>query len=237
MHELNRVLIVEDSDEIVEAISLALQIRWPEVKVDAASSGEEGIRLAGRITYSLVILDLGLPDIGGFEVLKSIRLFSSVPILILTVRGEEADIVKGLELGADEYIVKPFRQLELLARIKALTRREVVMRDAEKLSIGSLVLETGTRTVYYKGKAIELTRTENSILEQLMRNAGSIVTYSRLSEAIWGDEFPDAAAALKVHISRLRHKLELEPQNSQLIQTKPGLGYFMMPGDAPQAGM
>lgn len=229
MHELNRVLIIEDSDEIVEAISLVLQIRWPEVKVDAASSGEEGIKLAGRTAYSLIILDLGLPDISGFKVLESIRLFSSVPILIVTVRGEESDIVKGLELGADEYIVKPFRQLELLARIKALTRREVVMKDAETLSIGALVLETGTRTAYYKGKAIELTRTENTILEQLMRNTGSVVTYTRLAEAIWGDEYTDAAAAIKVHMSRLRRKLEPDPQNPQPIQTKAGVGYFIMP--------
>ena len=118
-----RILIIEDDQSIVEAISLALQIIWPDAKLLSTHLGEKGIELLQSENPDVIILDLGLPDISGFEVLKRVRLFSEVPILILTVRSDEADIVKGLEWGADDYVIKPFRQMELLSRIKLVTRR------------------------------------------------------------------------------------------------------------------
>ena len=125
-----KVLVIEDDKEIVDAISLAFQIRWPEAKVISTRLGQKGVELVESESPDIVILDLGLPDIAGFEVLRQIRLFSAVPTIILTVRAEEADVVKGLEWGADDYITKPFRQLELLARVKSMIRRHTPPKRA-----------------------------------------------------------------------------------------------------------
>lgn len=226
MRDITKVLIIEDNEEVVEAVSLAFQIRWPEVRVVSTDSGEEGINLVEGEHPDVVIIDLGLPDMGGFEVLKSIRLFSTVPVVILTVRGEEADIVKGLELGADEYIVKPFRQLELLSRVRALIRRQCTVEEAVPIICGLLRLDFLERTVNCGGRQINLTRTESIILLQLMRNAGRVVTHTRFAEELWGNNYPDAATGLKVYIRRLRKKIELDPCHPRLILTKHGLGYL-----------
>ncbi len=226
MNGITKVLIIEDNDEVVDAVSMALQIRWPRVVTISTGKGEEGIELVNKVQPDVVILDLGLPDISGFEVLKSIRIFSTVPVIILTVREEEADIVKGLELGADEYIVKPFRQLELLSRLKALTRRQYVVEEDSPIVCGLLCLDSSNRTVEYGGKQVSLTRTESIILLQLVRNAGKVVTHASLAEGLWGNDYPDASASLKVHIRRLRKKIEPDPSHPRLILTKPGLGYL-----------
>lgn len=221
-----KVLIVEDDRDIVETISLALQIRWPEAKLVSTHLGEKGIELVESESPDIVILDLGLPDISGFEVLKQIRLFSVVPIIILTVRAEEADIVKGLEWGADDYVVKPFSQLELLARVKAQIRGQNRSRE-ESLVCGPLSFDPSTRQLLYDGKEIALTRTEAHILRHLMNNAGHVVTHSSLAEEVWGEDYPGATDSLKVHIRRLREKLETDPSQPQLILTKAGIGYFL----------
>jgi two-component system KDP operon response regulator KdpE len=173
-----------------------------------------------------VILDLGLPDISGFEVLNQTRLFSRVPIIILTVRSDEADVVKGLEWGADDYILKPLRQLELLARVKALIRRQTPSEE-ESLSAGPLRLETTSGQLHLEGKEIALTITESRILAHLMRNVGHVVTHSSLAEAVWGNDYPGAADSLKVHIRRLREKIEASPSQPKFILTKAGVGYFL----------
>jgi two-component system KDP operon response regulator KdpE len=222
-----KVLIIEDDKEIVDAISLAFQIRWPEVKVASTRLGKRGVELVESEAPDIVILDLGLPDINGFEVLRQIRLFSSVPIIILTVRAEEADIVKGLEWGADDYIVKPFRQLELLARVRALIRRRTPAEE-ETLAVGPLHLEATTGQLLYNSKEIALTITESRLLSHLMRNAGHVVTHSSLAEAVWGNDYPGATDSLKVHIRRLREKIEADPSHPQLILTKSGVGYFLV---------
>ncbi len=209
-----KVLIVEDDKEIVDAITLAFQIRWPEAKVVSTENPD------------IVILDLGLPDISGFEVLSQIRLFSHVPIIILTVRSDEADVVKGLEWGADDYILKPFRQLELLARVKALIRRQSP-NDEEELVSGQLHLDATSGQLRCDGKEIALTITESRILAHLMRNAGHVVTHSSLAEAVWGNDYPGAADSLKVHIRRLREKIESSPSQPKFILTKAGVGYFL----------
>lgn len=221
-----KVLIVEDDKEIVDAITLAFQIRWPEAKVVATRSGRKGVELVESESPDIVILDLGLPDISGFEVLNQTRLFSRVPIIILTVRSDEADVVKGLEWGADDYILKPFRQLELLARVKALIRRQTPSEE-ESLSAGALRLETTSGQLHLEGKEIALTITESRILAHLMRNVGHVVTHSSLAEAVWGNDYPGAADSLKVHIRRLREKIEASPSQPKLILTKAGVGYFL----------
>jgi two-component system response regulator VicR len=215
-----KVLVIEDDRAIVDAISLAFKIRWPEAKIVATDSGEAGIELAETENPALVILDLRLVDIDGFEVLKQIRLFSTVPILILTVRSEEADIVKGLEWGADDYMVKPFRQLELLSRVKALTRRGGSLIGEESLVCGKLHFNTATGQLYLGDKEINLTRTESRIIQHLMRNSGHLVTHSSLAESVWSDDYPNAAEALRVHIRHLREKLEDDPARPQIILTQ-----------------
>ena len=147
-------------------------------------------------------------------------------IIILTVRSEEADVVKGLEWGADDYILKPFRQLELLARVKALIRRQSPA-DEETVASGPLRLEVTSGQVHLDGKEISLTITESRILAHLMRNAGHIVTHSSLAESVWGNDYPGAADSLKVHIRRLREKIEANPSQPRFILTKAGVGYFL----------
>ncbi len=221
-----KVLLIEDDREIVEAISLAFQIRWPEAKVVSTRLGQKGVELVESEAPDLVVLDLGLPDISGFEVLRQVRLFSNVPTIILTVRSDEADIVKGLEWGADDYIVKPFRQMEMLARVKALIRRKTSPERAV-LTFGPLELEAMTGQLYFDEKEIGLTTTESLILSHLMKNAGHVVTHSSLAEAVWGDDYPGAADSLKVHIRRLREKIEPDPGKPQFIITKTGVGYLL----------
>lgn len=222
-----KVLIIEDDPQIVEAINLAFQIRWPEAKVVMTARGEKGIDMVESEKPDVVILDLGLPDISGFEALKRIRLFSNVPILILTVMAEETDKVKGLEWGADDYVTKPFKQLELLARIKALLRRQSPRDEEQPIVCGPLTFNPTTYQLQNGGKEINLTRTEGLIIQHLMRNVGHVVTHTSLAEAVWGTDYPDAAQSLKVYIRRLREKLEVDPSQPQMILTKAGIGYSL----------
>ncbi len=231
MNDLSKVIIIEDNQEVVEAVSLALQIRWPRAVVMSTDSGEKGIELVEKERPDIVILDLGLPDVSGFDVLKCIRNFSAVPIVILTVRGEEADIVKGLEFGADEYIVKPFRQLELLSRIKALTRRKCTIEVKSPIVSGLICLYPSEHVVKYKGREINLTHSESIILQQLMERAGSVVSHAIIAQELWGNDYPDALSGIKVYIRRLRQKIEHNPNHPKLILTKHGLGYLFAKSD------
>ncbi|MBL7126007.1 MAG: response regulator transcription factor [Dehalococcoidales bacterium] len=228
-----KILIIEDDQAIVEAISLTIQISWPDAKLLNTHLGERGIELLQAENPDVIILDLGLPDISGFEVLKRIRLFSDVPILILTVRSDETDIVKGLEWGADDYVIKPFRQMELLSRIKLVTRRRGAITEGAPLVCGELQLDPSTGQLFYREKEIKLTPTEGSIMTHLMKNAGRVVTHSRLAEAVWGVDYPDAADSLRVHIRRLRTKLESDPSDPKIVLTRAGVGYLLVRPEEP----
>ena len=159
--------------------------------------------------------------------LKRIRLFSDVPILILTVRSDEADIVKGLEWGADDYVIKPFRQMELLSRIKLVTRRRGVSAEGAPLVCGPLWFEPSTGQLFYGEEETSLTPTEGSIIHYLMKNVGRVVTHSGLAESVYGIDYPDAADSIRVHIRRLRTKIELDPSEPKIILTRPGVGYLL----------
>lgn len=222
-----KVLIIEDDREIVEIITLAFEIRWPGVTLVNTHLGNRGIELVEAETPDVIILDLGLPDTNGFDVLKEIRTFSDIPIMILTVRGEETDVVKGLEWGADDYMVKPFRQLELLSRIKALTRRSTNITRETSITHGDLTFNPAVRQLFRGDTEILLTRTEGTILHQLIKNAGQVVTHAGLAEAVWGEDYPDAVDSLRVYIRRLREKIEITPDNPELILTKTGVGYML----------
>jgi two-component system KDP operon response regulator KdpE len=178
----------------------------------------------------LVVLDILMPKKDGFETLKELRTFSSVPVIILSAKGTNADKVKGLSLGADDYLAKPFSPDELIARIEAVRRRlspgeKRKIRD--QLSLGDLVIDFKKRLVIIRGKETRLTRIEWLLLSELAQNAGSLMMYSDLLTRIWGPEYRDDIQILRTWISRLREKIESEPDNPKLIRTIPKTGYIM----------
>jgi two-component system, OmpR family, response regulator VicR len=220
-----KILIIEDNTDIIETIRVILEVRWPEIKIITAGLGRKGLELAKKETPDVIILDIGLPDISGYDVLKEIRAFSRVPVLILTVKREEVDIVKGLESGADDYLIKPFHKLELLARIRALVRRSSPDPEDGVLVSGDLRFNPLLRQLFLGQKEIAITATEGNILHELLKNAGRVVTYSRLADAVWGEDYQNANEALWVYIRRLRKKIEENPEEPQRILTKTGIGY------------
>jgi two-component system KDP operon response regulator KdpE len=220
-------LVVEDNDEVVEAMRLTLSVRWPDARVITAPTGAEAEELAKSERPDLIMLDLGLPDISGYEVLKRIRSFSRVPVIIVTVRGDETDIVRGLELGANDYIIKPFRQMELLSRVNNQIRGEAPTLEALPVTLGELRVLPSSHEAYLGDRNIKLTPIESSLLATLMRNAGQVVTQITLATEAWGEYYPEAAHSLKVHVRRLREKLETNPSQPGLIFTRPGVGYYM----------
>jgi DNA-binding response OmpR family regulator len=225
-----KILIIEDTASVVETISLALEMSWPEARIVSTPLGNRGIEMVETESPDVVILDLGLPDTSGFDVIKQVRLFSKVPILILTVYSEEADIVKALNYGADEYVTKPFKQLELVARIKALLRRSMLQTE-DPIRYGQLTLDPASCKLTRGKEEIRLTRTESLLLGSLMRNEGNVVPHSTLAEAVWGEDYPDAQNSLKVYIRYLREKLEKDPGRPQIILSRPGIGYYMAKPD------
>lgn len=228
-----KVLLVEDNKEIQEAITLIFELHWPGSEVLISGEGTQGITLTEEESPDVVILDLGLPDIDGFKVLKGVRDFSDVPIIILTVRGDEIDKVRGLELGADDYIVKPFSHMELLARVRAVLRRSHIpeLKEAEKpIVLPNLSIDFSSRTVTKKGKKIKLTPTEFNLLQCLIRNEGKVLTHHTLLTKVWGEEYTDSSEYLKVYIQRLRDKLEEDSTHPQLLISERGVGYkFVKP--------
>ncbi|APV44533.1 two-component system, OmpR family, KDP operon response regulator KdpE [Dehalogenimonas formicexedens] len=231
---MSKILIIEDDPAIVDYLRTAFQVNWPEIEFASAGFGIEGIARAQAESPDLVILDLGLPDIDGFEVLKTLRKFPRILIVILTARSDEKDIVKGLELGADDYVVKPFRQLELIARVRTLLRRQPGVPEQEVLHCGKLTLDTGRNDISTSsGSRIELTRTESIILAQLIRNCGRVVDHSKLAEIIWGEDYPGSVNALRVYIGRLRRKLETDAASPAFILSKAGQGYYVPAGGPP----
>jgi len=225
--KLWKVLIIEDDKEIVDSVSLSLHKDWPEAEIVSAATGEEGLDLVEAEAPAIVILDLGLPDMSGFDVLRQIRFFSSVPVVVITVREAEEDVAKALELGADDYMTKPFRKKELLARLKAQLRKQYFSDDELPMFCGSLFFEPATCQLRYSGKDISLTIVEGRIIQCLMKHSGQVVTHFRLAEAVWGEDYSGATVSLRSHIRRLRIKLEPDPSNPQLILTKAGIGYSL----------
>ncbi len=223
-----KLLVVDDDRNIVEAVTLGFQLQWQECEVITAYDGEKGLDLFFEEQPDVVILDVALPEMNGFEVLRRIRQVSDVPVLMLTAKGEEMDKVKGLELGADDYITKPFSHLELFARIKAVLRRAELpppISAAPSFSVGELAINFESRTVTLRGRPIKLTPTEYNLLYHLVRNAGRVLAHETLLAKVWGDEYRNDVDYLKVYVSRLRNKLEDNPDRPRYILTERGLGY------------
>lgn len=223
-----KLLVVEDDPEIVEAISLCFELQWPEVNILSTPSGESGVYLAGSESPDIIILDLGLPDMSGFEVLRQVRLITDIPVIILTVKGDELDKIKGLGLGADDYVTKPFKRMELLARVKAVLRRTQMPQlkgDEQPFISGALKVDFNTREITLGDAIIKLTPIEYNLLTYMVRNEGRVLTHRFLLEKVWGEEYVDATDYLKKYIQRLRQKLGDDPDNPKMIINERGIGY------------
>jgi len=223
-----KILIVDDDHDLLEALGLGLQLQWQGVELITATDGEAALESFFEETPDVVLLDVGLPRMDGFEVLRRIRQVSDTPVLMLTARGEELDKVRGLEIGADDYITKPFSPLELLARIKAVLRRSELpppVRVAPSFKAADLTVNFDSQEVRRGDQPVALSATEYRLLFHLVRNAGHVMPRETLLARVWGDEYRDQTDYLKVYISRLRAKLEDDPERPRFILTERGLGY------------
>jgi len=223
-----KILVIDDDPDIVEAVSLTIAIRWPDSNVVAASDGDTGIHMVETERPALVLLDIGLPDMDGFAVCQEIRQFSDVPVIMVTVRDKEADIVRGLQVGADDYVVKPFRPIEFMARVQSVLRRTHVSSfsgDEKPFNCGDLTVDFYHREVFLGGQPVKLTPTEYQLLYVLVKNAGKILTRRTLLARIWGRDHQEDTNYLKVHIKHLREKLGDDPAEPRFILTERFVGY------------
>ncbi len=222
-----KILIIEDDPEIIEVVSVALSIRWPEVELSIANNGQDGLEILEENRPDLVLLDLGLPDMDGGSVIKQLRLYSNVPVIVITVRNEERDIVKCLEWGADDYVIKPFHQLELIARIQALLRRHHVLEKDQTITRGTWRLDRAKRKLVTENGVVSLSNTETLILGALMMEVDRVLSLQALADIIWGCSIEDSDDAIRVYIRRLRKKLESDPKHPKYVITVPGQGYSL----------
>ena len=223
-----RVLVVDDEQRILSFLSSKLKASGYEVLT--ASNGIEALEQIEAQEPDLVVLDILMPKKDGFETLKELRTFSPVPTIILSAKGTNADKVKGLNLGADDYLAKPFSPDELVARIEAVKRRlssDETRKIRDQLCLGDLVVDFKKRLVIIRGEETHLTRIEWLLLSELAQNAGKLMLYGDLLTRIWGPEYRDDIQILRTWISRLREKIESEPDNPKLIRTIPKTGYIM----------
>jgi|YNPNPStandDraft_1061719.scaffolds.fasta_scaffold34577_2 DNA-binding response OmpR family regulator len=224
-----KILVIDDEPDIARAVSLTINLQEPTWEVLTARRGEEGLVLLEQHSPDAVLLDLQMPDLHGFDVLKQIRLFSDVPVIILTVRDDELDKVRGLQLGADDYIVKPFGHLELVARLRSVLRRAAGLMEPleDPFILGDLQIDWNQRHVFLRGQPVRLTHTEYRLLELLARNAGRVVSTEVLLARIWGPQAVDEPDYVKTYIHRLRAKLEDDPAQPRYVLTERSEGYWM----------
>lgn len=223
-----RVLVVDDEKLIVKGIRFSLE--QDGMEVDCAYDGEEALSYARDHVYDMILLDIMLPKLDGFEVCQQIREFSDVPIVMLTAKGDDMDKILGLEYGADDYITKPFNILEVKARIKAIMRRtgrkEMDTKDTKMIVKGDLKLDCESRRVFSKDREINLTAKEFDLLELLAHNPNKVYSREDLLNLVWGYEYPGDARTVDVHIRRLREKIEVNPSDPKYVYTKWGVGYY-----------
>ncbi len=225
MENVYRILLVDDEGEIRRFLRASLISQQHEVI--ETGSGASAIRAIREFHPDLVILDLGLPDMDGVEVTKRIRIWNSIPIIILSVRNQEADKIEALNSGADDYLTKPFAIGELLARIRVVMRRSVSIGTRPVYQIGGLHVDLNKHGVSMKGKPVELTPTEFDILSILVQNAGKVITQRQLIHKVWGAAYESESRLLRVNISNLRRKIEPNPDQPIYILTELGVGYRM----------
>ena len=224
-----KILVVDDEKMIVKGIRFSLlQEGW---EVDVAYDGEEGLEQAKQTEYDMVLLDIMLPKMDGIEVCRQIREFSNMPIIMLTAKGDDMDKIIGLEYGADDYITKPFNILEVKARMKAIMRRNQLMKNQEAkkdsvIQINDLKLNTENESVYIRDREIKVTSKEFDVLHLLMTNPNKVFSREKLLELVWGKDYPGDVRTVDVHIRRLREKIEENSSFPKYVQTKWGVGYY-----------
>ena len=223
-----RVLVVDDEKLIVKGIRFSLE--QDGMEVDCAYDGEEALQMATANHYDMILLDVMLPKMDGFEVCQHIREFSDMPIVMLTAKGDDMDKILGLEYGADDYITKPFNILEVKARIKAIMRRTSRPAQAETkakvVQVGDLKLDCDSRRVFIGSREINLTAKEFDVLELLAFNPNKVYSRENLLNIVWGYEYPGDVRTVDVHIRRLREKIEENPSDPKYVHTKWGVGYY-----------
>jgi two-component system response regulator RegX3 len=223
-----RILVVEDEETLSEAIAFLLGKEGFEVSV--ATSGPDAIAKFDKSGADLILLDLMLPGLSGTEVCRQIRAKSAVPIIMLTAKDSEIDKVVGLEIGADDYVTKPYSSRELIARIRAVLRRGELHDSADEgttLEVGPVRMDTDRHVISVNGEVVSIPLKEFELLEFLMRNAGRVLTRMQLIDRVWGSDYVGDTKTLDVHIKRLRAKIEKDPANPEYIQTVRGMGYKM----------
>lgn len=223
-----KVLVVDDEKLIVKGIRFSLE--QDGMEVDCAYDGEEALNKAKSNSYDMILLDIMLPKMDGFEVCQAIREFSDMPIVMLTAKGDDMDKILGLEYGADDYITKPFNILEVKARLKAIMRRtsqKVAQEPKGKIvEVGDLVMDCEGRRVSIAGKEVNLTAKEFDVLELLVFNPNKVYSRENLLNIVWGYEYPGDVRTVDVHIRRLREKIEANPSEPKYVHTKWGVGYY-----------
>ena len=239
---MTRVLVVDDEPQILRALRINLRVR--EYQVDVAATGTEALEMAARHPPDLVILDLGLPDLEGVEVIEGLRGWTKAPIIVLSGRADSTDKVEALDAGADDYITKPFGVEELLARMRAAVRRTGAAEDLPAIKLGDLVVDLAAKRVTRHaavsagggpaGRAappddIRLTPTEWHLLEVLLRNPGKLLSRNQLLTEVWGPGYADATGNLRLYMAQLRRKLEPDPARPRWLITEPGMGYRYQP--------
>jgi len=224
-----RVLVVDDEPDVANLVKMGIAYQRPDYEIVESHSGAEALDKAAREPWDLIILDLTMPELDGFTVLGALRGGGSdVPVIVLTARDAEQDRVRGLELGADDYVTKPFSHKELVARIDAVMRRYRAGTEATRASAivrGDLRIDFAQRKVTVREQHVALTPTEYNLLFQLATNAGHVLTHHELLQKVWGDEYREEVHYLKVYVGRLRTKLERDPAKPALILTVRGVGY------------
>jgi two-component system KDP operon response regulator KdpE len=218
-----RVLVVDDDPQILRAVRTSLQARGYEVKT--AGNGETALEVLSEDPLDLVVLDLGLPGIDGHEVIRRTRAWSAVPIIVLSVRESQADKVAALDAGADDYVTKPFAIAELLARMRAVSRRSATEQRASVLTFGDLEIDLGRQLVRRGADPLRLTPTEYRLLEAMATNPGKLLTHRWMLQKVWGPGYGEESHYLRVFVRQLRKKLRDDPAAPRFILTEPGLGY------------
>jgi len=251
LDQVTRVLVVDDEPQILRALRINLRVRSYEV--DTAATGAQALEAAARHPPDLVILDLGLPDLDGVEVIEGLRGWTTAPIIVLSGRADSMDKVEALDAGADDYVTKPFAMEELLARMRAAARRTGTVDDQPRVRLGSLVVDLAAKRVSRDadhaanpagqagnsptgparnspaGQDIRLTPTEWHLLEVLLRNPGKLLSQRQLLAEVWGPGYADAAGNLRLYMAQLRRKLEPDPGRPRWLLTEPGMGYRYQP--------
>lgn len=224
---MSRILVVDDEPQLLRALNTNLRARGYEV--DLAATGESALQLAARKHPDVVVLDLGLPGMDGVEVIRGLRGWSRVPIIVLSVRDREADKVAALDAGADDYVTKPFGMDELLARLRAALRRAEPAEEEATVETPAFTVDLAAKRVSRDGKDVKLTPTEWHLVEVLVRNPGKLVSQRQLLQEVWGPQYQRESNYLRVYLAQIRRKLEPEPSRPRYFLTEPRMGYRFEP--------